>query len=84
MSSEGRQQDLTHGLLIERMYSKLAGWRMEMLSFAGRVALLKSVLIFLPVYYMTVAEIPTKTINEMTKIARKFMWGKPGQVGICR
>lgn len=49
-----------------------------MLSFAGRVALLKLVLIFLPVYYLTVAEIPTKTINEMTKIARKFMWGKTG------
>lgn len=49
-----------------------------MLSFAGRVALLKSVLASIPVYYMTVAALPSRTITEINKLFRRFVLGKLG------
>lgn len=47
-----------------------------MLSFAGRIALLKSVLASIPIYYMSVAALPTKTITIVDSLMRHFVWGK--------
>lgn len=76
VSQSNRQQDITHELLMDKLYKKLAGWKIGMLSFAGRVALLKSVLTSIPVYYMTVAALPTRTVTEIDRLLRKFVWGK--------
>lgn len=69
-------QDLTHNLLVEKFYNKLAGWKANFLSFAGRLTLIKSVLISVPVYFMTIAKLPAKTVKELTKVMRKFLWGE--------
>lgn len=76
VSQSNRQQDVTHGILMDKLYSKLAGWKVGMLSFAGRVTLLKSVLASIPVYYMTVAALSLRTITEMNRLFRRFVWGK--------
>ncbi|KAJ4819788.1 RNA-directed DNA polymerase (reverse transcriptase)-related family protein [Rhynchospora pubera] len=71
--------NLTGKLLVERMNAKLAGWKSSMLSHAGRLVLIKSVLASLPVYYMTTEQIPKKWLKEMTGIIAKFFWGKVGK-----
>lgn len=52
---------------------------MNTLSLAGRVTLIKSVLISIPVYYMTVESMTTTTVNTINALIRKFLWGKVGK-----
>lgn len=48
-----------------------------MLSQAGRIVLIKSVLLAFPIYYMATCSIPKLAINEITALIRRFLWGKP-------
>ncbi|KAL4352748.1 hypothetical protein GQ457_06G007230 [Hibiscus cannabinus] len=61
--------------IVERFQSKLSGWRCNSLSFAGRVVLLNSILSSLPIYYLSLFEIPSTVILRLDKIRRKFLWG---------
>lgn len=60
--------------LIQKFHDKLAGWAAKHLSIAGRLVLLKSVLLALPVYYMSVMALPVWVIIEIDKIRKKFIW----------
>lgn len=75
ISSPATQKDLTHELLVQKFHSRLAGWKTNLLSHAGRLALIKSVLGSIPVYYMSLNKIPTHTIKELESPMRKFLWG---------
>ncbi|KAJ4757665.1 RNA-directed DNA polymerase (reverse transcriptase)-related family protein [Rhynchospora pubera] len=70
---------LTGKMLLEKMGARLAGWKSSMLSHAGRLVLIKSVLASLPVYYMTTEQIPKKWLKEMTGLIARFFWGKVGK-----
>ncbi|KAJ1695019.1 hypothetical protein LUZ63_011717 [Rhynchospora breviuscula] len=63
-------------MLMDKMNSKLAGWKSHMLSHAGRLVLIKSVLMSLPVYYMSVECLPKGIIKRMNSLMAKFFWGK--------
>lgn len=79
ITKQAKQTDLTHDMPVEKMMGKLAGWTVNMLSFAGQLKLIKLVLAVIPVYYMTVAVMPTKTVHEINSLLRKFLWGKLGK-----
>lgn len=76
VTQEGGGRDLSHKQLLEKVQEKLVGWKANLLSHAGRLTLIKSVLLSLPVYYMLVARVPTRTIKAVTAIIQKFLWGK--------
>ncbi|KAJ4794628.1 RNA-directed DNA polymerase (reverse transcriptase)-related family protein [Rhynchospora pubera] len=63
-------------MLLDKIKSKLTGWRSNMLSHAGRLVLIKSVLMSVPVYYMSVEMIPKGIIRQMESQIAKFFWGK--------
>jgi hypothetical protein len=63
-------------LPVDKSWGKFVGWKVNLLSLAERVALIKSVMVSLPVYYMSIAILSTKNINELTSLQRKFFWGK--------
>ncbi|KAJ4775464.1 RNA-directed DNA polymerase (reverse transcriptase)-related family protein [Rhynchospora pubera] len=65
--------------LLHSFTKTLGGWKANTLSYAGRLVLLKSVLLSLPVYAFSVNLFPKKTINDLTSVARKFFWGKIGR-----
>lgn len=71
--------DRTNDLLLEKFSGRFAGWRMNLLSHAGRLALIKSTLQSIPVYYMTISLLPNKITNSLTALTRKFSWGKIGK-----
>lgn len=73
------EQYLTHKLLIDKFYNKLARWKVNIFSFAGRLELIKSVLLSVPIYFMSIARLPNIKIKELTGIMRRFLWGKVGQ-----
>lgn len=65
----------TFGEVIERMTSRLAGWKNRVLSFAGRVTLTKAVLSSIPVHLMSTICLPKSILDKMDQVSRSFMWG---------
>ncbi|XP_028074331.1 uncharacterized protein LOC114276709 [Camellia sinensis] len=66
---------LTWRPVVENFKKKLTGWKRRVLSFAGRVTLIKSVLSALPVYYMSLFKIPACVAKELDRIQASFLWG---------
>ncbi|KAM6578849.1 hypothetical protein CsatB_030686 [Cannabis sativa] len=60
--------------VIEKISSRLEGWRANMLSQAGRMTLIKSVLASIPIYTMSTFLLPKKTTDSIDAIIRKFWW----------
>ncbi|KAJ4810337.1 RNA-directed DNA polymerase (reverse transcriptase)-related family protein [Rhynchospora pubera] len=69
----------TANMLLEKLRTKLTGWRSNMLSHAGRLVLLQSVLMSIPVYFMSVEVLPKGIIKKMESLIAKFFWGKTDQ-----
>ncbi|KAJ4783428.1 RNA-directed DNA polymerase (reverse transcriptase)-related family protein [Rhynchospora pubera] len=69
----------TGTMLLERLKAKLTGWSSNMLSHAGQLVLIKSVLLSIPVFFMSVEIIPRGLIKQMESPIAKFFWGKTDQ-----
>ncbi|KAF7841821.1 reverse transcriptase [Senna tora] len=67
-----------YNVLIERIGSKLAGWKAKTLSQAGRLTLIKSVLQPLNIYHMSTLTIPRKYCHQMDAVCSNFFWGFRG------
>ena len=65
--------------IIERMEKKLAGWKQLYLSKGGRLTLLKSTLLSLPTYYLSLFTIPQHVVDRLEKIQRNFLWGRSNE-----
>ena len=69
----GSPQDFGH--ILDRIKSKLAGWKANLLSFAGRVVLTKSVTSTIPNYTMQCVALPPKILQGIDRLSRNFLWG---------
>jgi len=63
------------GGVIERMKARLCRWKGRFLSLAGRICLIKSVLTFIPLFYLSLLKMPSVVANELVRIQRIFLWG---------
>ncbi|GKB75710.1 hypothetical protein Tco_0942605 [Tanacetum coccineum] len=65
---------------------RLSSWKSKSLSFGGRLTLVKSVLGSLGVYYFSTFKAPSKVINTLEGIRRKYfgdaLWMKKGFHGL--
>ncbi|CAI8603758.1 unnamed protein product [Vicia faba] len=61
--------------LLENIKTKLTNWRATNLSFAGRVALAKSVIEDIPMYSMMSCALPKESLNDIQRLQRNFVWG---------
>ncbi|KAF1887995.1 hypothetical protein Lal_00024004, partial [Lupinus albus] len=61
--------------VLEAFKKKLSLWHLKFLSFGGRVALLKSVMCSLPIYFLSFYKAPMSVISEIDKLQRRFLWG---------
>ncbi|XP_019200243.1 PREDICTED: uncharacterized protein LOC109193865 [Ipomoea nil] len=80
-SIHGRVTCHTYDGLLERIATRLEGWKAKTLSLAGRVTLAKSVLNAIPVYTMQTAALPKGICEEIEKRTRRFIWGKNEHIG---
>lgn len=62
-------------MVIDKLRKKLANWKTNFLSKAGRLVLIKSTLNTLPTYYMQTTFLPRSTLKEMDKICNDFFMG---------
>lgn len=60
---------------MERVNSKLAGWKENCLSMAGRITLAKSVISSILYYSMQSTGISRSICAKIERIQRKFIWG---------
>lgn len=61
--------------ILEKVESRLAGWKGRILSFAGRLTLINSVLSSTPVHSMSTIKLPNSTLNSLDRVSRSFLWG---------
>ncbi|CAN1219300.1 Putative ribonuclease H protein At1g65750, partial [Linum perenne] len=71
----GRNSKQKYLYLIERIERKLAGWKVNSLSFAGRVSLAISTLNSIPTYVMQTTSLPIAICNIIDRKIRSFIWG---------
>ncbi|KAJ1691081.1 hypothetical protein LUZ63_015236 [Rhynchospora breviuscula] len=60
--------------LVDKVTSKLAGWKSPLLSRAGRIVLASSVLSSIPVFFMSVFQLPSSVVKAIDKARRNFIW----------
>ncbi|KAL0295155.1 UNVERIFIED_CONTAM: Retrovirus-related Pol polyprotein from type-2 retrotransposable element R2DM [Sesamum radiatum] len=60
--------------ILRKIEARIKGWEGVMLSFAGRVQLIKSVLSALQVYWAMAFILPKHIIKEIEKRLRNFLW----------
>jgi len=61
--------------LIDRIKSRLLGWKSKNLSLGGRLVLLKSVLSSLPIYFLSFFKAPVGIISSIESIFNCFFLG---------
>ncbi|KAL7182802.1 hypothetical protein ACSBR1_041471 [Camellia fascicularis] len=61
--------------ILEKLQNKLAGWKMNALSMAGRATLIQSVTSTVPSYSMQTMKLPKRACNDIDKMNRNFLWG---------
>ena len=62
-------------LIIRKCESKLSRWKQKHISMGGRVTLINAVLTALPIYFFSFFRTPSKVIQQLVNIQRKFLWG---------
>ena len=62
--------------VLDKVRKKLSSWKLNILSKAGRVVLIKFVLNNLPMYYLGLFRMPKAVAKEIISIQRRFFWGK--------
>jgi hypothetical protein len=63
--------------IIDKVKSRIEGWRAKTLFQAGRLTLIKSVAAALPSYAMSTFLLPSSFSSELDRIFKKFWWGFP-------
>ncbi|XP_028089245.1 uncharacterized protein LOC114289680 [Camellia sinensis] len=70
-----RPNRATYHFLVEKIQSKLSGWKSKLLSNAGRTTLIKAVNAAIPSYIMQCNYLLISTCKALDKINRDFLWG---------
>lgn len=72
---KGRSSMKDFNFIVEKLNSKLSSWKRNMLSFAGRKVLIKSVIVAIPTYFMSTNLLPTGILLNIERKMRDFFWG---------
>ena len=61
--------------VVEKMESRLQGWRARLLSRGGRLVLIKAVLAAIPTYFLSIFRMPRGIQKRLEQYMRRFFWG---------
>lgn len=69
--------------LLQKVDNKLHAWKARLLSPAGKIILIKSVMEVLAIYHMSTTAIHKSVLDQIQSKCVQFFWGKPGKKSIC-
>ena len=69
----GSNQDFN--FVLDRVKSKLAVWKANLLSMAGRVVLILASSLAIPAYVMQRNQLPARVLEGVDRVNRNFLWG---------
>lgn len=58
---------------------KIHHWTSHLLSFAGKIQLVKSVKIFVTSYWIQIFPMPKKIIHQIESIGKMFLWSRKSE-----
>jgi len=61
--------------IVDKIRSRLAAWKGRLLSMAGQLCLIKSILSSLPLFYLSFFKAPIDVCNQIKRIQANFLWG---------
>ena len=70
-----RSSSHEYNFVLDRVKQKLAGWKANMLSFAGHAILIQASSAAIPSYIMQCAKLPGRILDEIDRVNRNFLWG---------
>jgi hypothetical protein len=76
----GRSKMQNFNFIMDKVWSKLKGWKERNLSFACRSVLISAVIQAIPTYMMSCFLIPKSICSQIEKAICKFWWG--GKEGV--
>ncbi|XP_028548566.1 uncharacterized protein LOC114579055 [Dendrobium catenatum] len=62
--------------LLEMALAKISSWGNKFFSLPGRIVLVKSVLLAIPIFYVSHSLTPINILKKLEKICREFIWKK--------
>lgn len=65
--------------ISEKIRKRLTGWKARILSFGGRITLIKSVLCSIPIYTVASSIIPKSVLWGIDKVMANFVWNSQGE-----
>lgn len=80
----GRSRLIYFEYLVEKVRKKLDWWKAKLLSFAGRITLIQSVLSSISIYTLASSYVPITIIKRMEKLISNFLWHSRGERRIHR
>nr|XP_025628468.1 uncharacterized protein LOC112721637 [Arachis hypogaea] len=70
--------------ILDKIEEKLSLWKAKVLSKAGKLVLIKSVINSLPIYYLSLYKMPSAVARRIITLQMRFLWGKDdGQPGMA-
>ncbi|XP_042944727.1 uncharacterized protein LOC122278613 [Carya illinoinensis] len=72
----GRSKTQAFNSVLDRTKAKLASWKINMLSQAGKETLLKAVLQSIPTYSMGIFKFPKTILKRVNQLLQSFWWGR--------
>ncbi|KAH0729968.1 hypothetical protein KY289_001156 [Solanum tuberosum] len=71
----GGKRIIYYSDLVAKVVKKISGWQSKILSYGGKVTLVKHVLQSIPIHTMAAISPPKTTINYIKRITADFFWG---------
>ncbi|XP_055807012.1 uncharacterized protein LOC129875801 [Solanum dulcamara] len=70
-----KQRIIYYSELIAKVVARIAGWQAKLISYGGRVTLIKHVIQALPIHLLSASSPPATTIKQIQSITTNFFWG---------
>ncbi|XP_055830840.1 uncharacterized protein LOC129899857 [Solanum dulcamara] len=71
----GGQRIIYFTSMVSKVISRIRGWQTKILSYGGRVILIKSVLQSLPIHLLSAITPTVTTLKQITRLMADFFWG---------
>ncbi|XP_028077559.1 uncharacterized protein LOC114279501 [Camellia sinensis] len=60
--------------VVDKFQKKLSSWKRKLLSFAGKLTLIKSALSNLPIYFLSILKMPKGVVKSISKLQANLLW----------